>query len=65
MQRNAIQNVHCSLDELQDAKCSLEQALNTVEKPENKKMIQDSLTAVNESINCIECTIKNYKESPR
>ncbi|MGL5415594.1 MAG: hypothetical protein ACRDAU_08035 [Clostridium sp.] len=65
MQRNAIQNVNCSLGDLQDAKCSLEQALTTVEKPENKKMIQDSLNSVNESINCIECTIKNYKESPR
>lgn len=65
MQKNAIQNVHCSLDDLQEAKTSLQQALTTVEKPENKKMIQDSLTSVNESINCIECTIKNYKESPR
>lgn len=65
MQKNAIQNVHCSLDDLQEAKTSLQQALTTVEKPENKKMIQDSLNSVNESINCIECTIKNYKESPR
>ncbi|ENZ00460.1 hypothetical protein [Clostridium thermobutyricum] len=63
--KNAIENVNCSLNELNEAKASLEQALSTVEKPENKKLIQDSLNSVCESIECVQNTVKNYKESSK
>ncbi|MGV3025299.1 hypothetical protein ACED96_06190 [Clostridium thermobutyricum] len=63
--KNAIENVNCSLNELNEAKASLEQALSTVEKPENKKLIQDSLNSVCESIECVQNAVKNYKESSK
>lgn len=63
--KNAIQNVNCSLQGLHEAKASLESALQSVEKPNNKQMIQDSLNSVCESIDCVQCTMKNYKESPK
>lgn len=65
MQKNAIENVNCSLNELNDAKASLEQALSTVEKPENKKLIQESLDAVCKTIDCVKNTVKNYQESSK
>ena len=63
--KNAIENVNCSLNELNEAKASLEQALSTVEKPENKKLIQDSLNSGCESIECVQNAVKNYKESSK
>ncbi|WP_024614098.1 hypothetical protein [Clostridium sp. Ade.TY] len=62
MKRNAIQNVRCSLDELKQAESMLNQATSTVEKTENKKMIEDSLCAVQDTIKKVECTISNYQE---
>lgn len=65
MKKNAIKNVQSSLSDLKDAKACLEQAVSTVEKSSNKQMIEGSLDAVCNSIKEVECTIKNYKESPR
>ncbi|MGL4571528.1 MAG: hypothetical protein ACRCVJ_10715 [Clostridium sp.] len=65
MNNNAIENVKCSLDELNQAKAKLESAVGTVEKPENKKMIQSSLDSVCSTIKQVESTVNNYKESTK
>lgn len=62
MKRNAIQNIRCSLDELKQAESMLNHAAITVEKSENKKMIEDSLCSVHDTIKKIENTISNYQE---
>lgn len=62
MKRNAIGNVNSSLCDLKEAKAKLDNAVSTVEKEENKQMIEDSLQALGESIEQVECTIKNYHE---
>ncbi|AIY83978.1 MAG: hypothetical protein KIB43_12635 [Clostridium baratii] len=63
MKNNAIENVKCSLDELNQAKSKLQAAIGTVEKPENKNLIQNSLDSVCNTIKEVESTINNYKES--
>lgn len=63
MKNNAIENVKCSLDELNQAKSKLQAAIGTVEKAENKNLIQNSLDSVCNTIKEVESTISNYKES--
>ncbi|MDU1856063.1 MAG: hypothetical protein E6789_11320 [Clostridium baratii] len=63
MKNNAIENVKCSLDELNQDKSKLQAAIGTVEKPENKNLIQNSLDSVCNTIKEVESTISNYKES--
>lgn len=65
MNNNAIENVKCSLDELNQAKAKLESAVGTVEKAENKKLIQNSLDSVCSTIKQVESTVNNYKESTK
>lgn len=65
MKNNAIENVKCSLDELNQAKSKLQAAIGTVEKPENKNLIQNSLDSVANTIKEVESTISNYKESSK
>ncbi|GKX31598.1 hypothetical protein SH1V18_40780 [Vallitalea longa] len=61
--KNAIQHVHDVQSQLQSAKSCLNQAISTVEKPENKKRIQDTLNAVDNALNTCNTTITNYQES--
>ena len=63
MKNNAIENVKCSLDELNQAKSKLQAAIGTVEKAENKNLTQNSLDSVCNTIKEVESTISNYKES--
>ncbi|CUQ20959.1 hypothetical protein BH721_08650 [Clostridium baratii] len=63
MQNNAIENVKNSLDQLNQAKAKLQSAVGTVEKAENKNLIQNSLDSVANTIKQVESTISNYKES--
>jgi len=55
--KNAKQQVQKVFSQLSDAKISLNQALSTVEKPENKQQIQNTLNAVENAINTT-----NYKD---
>ncbi|WP_273320948.1 hypothetical protein [Vallitalea guaymasensis] len=61
--KNAIQHVHDVQSQLESAKNCLNQAISTVEKPENKKRIQDTLNAVNNALTSVNSTISNYQES--
>ncbi|GMQ62841.1 hypothetical protein [Vallitalea maricola] len=61
--KNAIQHVHDVQSQLESAKNGLNQAISTVEKPENKKRIQDTLNAVNNALTSVNNTISNYQES--
>ena len=63
MKNNAIENVKNSLDQLNQAKAKLQSAVGTVEKAENKNLIQNSLDSVCNTIKEVESTISNYKES--
>lgn len=61
--KNAIQHVHDVQCKLENSRDCLNQAISTVEKPENKKRIQESLNAVNSALTCVNDTITNYQES--
>lgn len=61
--KNARQNVQCSVDDLQKAKNSLDQALQSVEKQENKTRIQQTCDAVQSALTKAQDTINNYVES--
>ncbi|WP_205694246.1 EscE/YscE/SsaE family type III secretion system needle protein co-chaperone [Clostridium manihotivorum] len=60
---NARQNVQTTFDELNHCKQHLQDALNTVEKDQNRQKIQRSLDAVNNAINVTQDTISTYTES--
>lgn len=61
--KNAKDNVQCSLNDLQKAKTSLHEALQSVEKPENKNRIQETCTAVESALTKAQDTLTNYVES--
>ncbi|KUO76967.1 MAG: hypothetical protein APF77_19120 [Clostridia bacterium BRH_c25] len=60
--KNAKQQVQKVFSQLSDAKISLNQALSTVEKPENKQQIQNTLNAVENAINTTSTALSNYKD---
>ena len=62
LKRNAKENVECSIRELKQAKCNLEDALQTVEKTDNKDHIKCSLDAIDEALCRAEKTVMNYVE---
>lgn len=62
MKKNAVENVRCSLDQLKHAETDLNQACSTVEKQENRQLIENSLTSVRETIKNVESTLKQYKD---
>jgi C4-type Zn-finger protein len=62
MQKNARQNVEGVLNTLQNSKNDLNQAINTVEKAENKQRIQQTLNAVDNALRSAQDTLSNYKE---
>ncbi|WP_286909780.1 hypothetical protein [Clostridium sp. UBA1652] len=61
--KNARQNVECSIDDLQKVKQHLDQALQSVEKQENKARIQQTCDAVQSALTKAQDTINNYVES--
>jgi hypothetical protein len=61
-QKNAKQHVQDVTTKLQDAQNCLNQALGSVEKPENKTKIQDTLNAVNGALQQANNTLNTYTE---
>jgi hypothetical protein len=61
-QKNAKQHVQDVCTQLQTAQNCLNQALTTVEKPENRQKIQDTLNAVNSAMQTANNTLSNYQE---
>lgn len=60
--KNARQHVQDVYNQLTSARNSLNQALTSVEKPENRQQIQNTLNAVENAINTTNTTLINYKE---
>jgi len=60
--KNAKQHVQDVTNHLQNAKNCLNTALSTVEKPENKQQIQNTLNAVDGALQNATTTLSNYKE---
>ena len=60
--KNAKQHVQDVTNHLQDAKNCLNNALTSVEKPENKQKIQDTLHAVDGALQTATTTLSNYKD---
>lgn len=63
--QSAIESVEGCLDELNKAKTKLDEAIQSAEKEQNKSLIQNSLKSVDQSINNVQYTINNYKESSK
>lgn len=61
-EKNAKQQVQKVFSQLSDAKTSLNQALSSVEKPENKQQIQNTLNAVENAIYTTSTALSNYKD---
>lgn len=62
IKKNARERVESTLCNLKQEKCSLEDALKTVEKSENKHAIENTLEAVEKACQCAQTTLNNYKE---
>jgi molecular chaperone GrpE (heat shock protein) len=60
--RNAKQNVQDVYDKLVTCMDSLNQAVNSVEKQENKQRIKSTLNAVDNAIEAANHTLANYQE---
>lgn len=60
--KNARQHVQDVCNQLQTSKNCLNKALGSVEKPENKKKIQDTLNAVDSALQTANTTLQNYQE---
>lgn len=59
--KNAKQHVQDVTNHLQDAKNCLNNALSSVEKPENKQQIQNTLNAVDGALQSATTTLSNYQ----
>ncbi|HEY8804362.1 MAG TPA: EscE/YscE/SsaE family type III secretion system needle protein co-chaperone [Clostridium sp.] len=62
MEKNARQHVEDVYHKLQTSSTSLTEAINTVEKEENRQQIQNTLTAVQSALQAVTTTLSNYKE---
>lgn len=63
--KNARENVNCSVNDLQKAKDSLQQALSTVEQDANRKNIESALQSVDGALNQTRNAANNYVESSK
>jgi hypothetical protein len=61
-EKTAKQHVQEVFSQLSNAKNSLNQALTSAEKPENKQQIQNTLNAVESAINTAVTALSNYKD---
>lgn len=59
--KNAKQHVEDVTNHLQKAKDCLNNALSSVEKPENKQQIQNTLNSVDGALQNANTTLSNYK----
>ncbi|MBU3158798.1 hypothetical protein KPL37_03285 [Clostridium frigoris] len=62
MQKNAKQHVQDVCQQLQTSATCLTDAVNTVEKAENKQQIQNTLNQVQSALQAANTTLSNYKE---
>jgi len=60
--KNARQHVQDVYTQLTNVRNSLNQALTSVEKPENRQQIQNTLNAVENAINTTNTALTNYRE---
>ena len=60
--KNAKQHVQDVSESLQNAQNCLDNALGSVEKPENKQQIENTLKSVNEALKNAKLTLSNYIE---
>jgi len=60
--KNAKQHVQDVSEGLQNAQNCLNNALASVEKPENKQQIENTLKSVNKALKNAETTLSNYIE---
>lgn len=60
--KNARQQVQDVYSQLQTAANNLNQAITSVEKPQNKQQIQDTLNAVNSAMQTANTTLTYYQE---
>ncbi|MCT4508457.1 MAG: hypothetical protein N4A48_06795 [Tepidibacter sp.] len=59
---NAKHHVQMVQQQLQSATDCLNNALGTVEKPQNRQKIQETLNAVNGAMQAVNNTLNNYQE---
>lgn len=62
MEKNAKQQLEDVYNKLQTSRTSLSEAVNTVEKEENRQQIQNTLNAVQSALQLATDTLSNYKE---
>lgn len=60
--KSAKQQVQDAFSQLTNVKNSLNQALTSAEKPENKQQIQNTLNAIENAINTTTTALSNYKD---
>lgn len=61
--KNAKSQLNEAYSQLQSAQLNLKHALSTVEKQNNKRAIQSTLSAVNEAIFTASHAVANYQDS--
>jgi Cu/Ag efflux pump CusA len=62
MDKNARQHIEDVYHKLQTSRTSLAEAVNIVEKDENRQQIQSTLDAVQSALQSATDTLSNYKE---
>lgn len=60
--KNARQRVQGVTGQLQSSVNELNQAMSSVEKPENRQKIQNTLNSVNSALKSANDTLSNYQE---
>ncbi|MGL5346883.1 MAG: hypothetical protein ACRDA3_06005 [Peptostreptococcaceae bacterium] len=62
MQKNAKQELQSACNQLSSVKNALNQAMSTVEKPNNKQEVQKALDAVNNAVSVANSACNNYQD---
>ncbi len=62
MQKNAKQQLQSACTQLSIVQNSLNQAMDTVEKPNNKQQIKNALYAINNAIDVANTAWQNYQD---
>ena len=62
MKMNAKDHLNQACNELHHVQSCLNQAMTTVEKPNNKQEIQKALTAVNNAMNVVDSANASYRD---
>jgi hypothetical protein len=61
-EKNARQQVQQVCTQLETCKSELNQAISSVEKPQNRQKIQNTLSAVEKACEAATTTLSNYQE---